>query len=243
LNSVAVAPNGDIYFTDSDSNFEMNQIAMGFLANPSGRLAFLERSKGSKKPVALIEKLWFANGVAFSPNQDFLVVSDLMGSRILRYWLTTEKAGTYDVFADGLPGCPDNITPDEKGFWVPLVFTGDAENPIILQKLSSFPLVRKFFARILHLGELLFKKINKYYENSFSKTMVGHIQSIAIYEKLIFSKRATVLRFDWDGNIVAAYHSNDGSAYTHVLESKGKLYLGSYRHDYIARVNRRKDHV
>lgn len=237
-----VAPNGDIYFTDSDSNFEMNQITMGFLANPSGRLAFLERSKGSKKPVVLIDNLWFANGVAFSPNQDFLVVSDLLGSRILRYWLTTDKAGTYDVFADGLPGCPDNITPDDKGFWVPLVFPADADHPVIFQQWSSFPLVRKFFARILHLGELLFKKINKLYPNELARSMVAHIQSLSTYKNFIFSKRATVLRFDWNGNIVAAYHSNDGSVYTHVLESNGKLYLGSYVHDYIARVNRR-DHV
>lgn len=237
-----VAPNGDIYFTDSDSNFEMNQIAMGALSNPSGRLAFLERSKGSKKPETLIENIWFANGVAFSPKQDFLVVSDLFGSRILRYWLATDKAGTYEVFASGLPGGPDNITPDEKGFWVPLVFPADVDHPVIFQKLTAFPLIRKFLSRVLHLGELFFKKTNKFYPNGFSRNMVAHLQSLATYNKFIFSNRATVLRFDWNGNMVAAYHSFDGSAYTHVLEFDGKLYLGSYLHDYIARVDRR-EHV
>lgn len=220
----------------------MHQIAMSALSNPSGRLAFLERSRGSKRPQTLIENLWFGNGVAFSPEQDFLVVSDLFGSRILRYWLTGDKAGTHDVFADGLPGCPDNITPDEKGFWVPLVFTADADNQLIFHKLTSYPHIRKFFARILHLSETLFTKINKYLPNSFSRYMIAHVQSIATYDKLFPTTRATILRFDWNGKIVAAYHANDGSIYTHVAELNGKLYLGSYLHDYIARVNRR-DHV
>lgn len=240
LNSVVVAPNGDIYFTDSDSNFEINQMTMGLLANPSGRLAFIERSRGSKKPVTLIDNLWFANGLAFSPNQDFLVVSDLFKGRILKYWLTGDKSGSYEIFADGLPGCPDNITPDENGFWVPLVFNYDTET--FFHKLTSYPLVRKFFSRILHLGELLFKKINKHFPNEFSKNMLIHLQSLPIYQSLLVSKRATILRFDWEGNIVAAYHSNDSSVYTHVLDLNGKLYLGSYLHDYIARVNRR-DHL
>ena len=41
--------------------------------------------------------------------------------RIQRYWLTGDKAGTSDIFADNLPGCPDNINSNGMGvFWIAL---------------------------------------------------------------------------------------------------------------------------
>lgn len=209
------------------------------LANPSGRLVYLKR--GTKKPQALLENLWFANGVVLSPNEDFLIVSDLNRNRLIRYWLKTDKAGTSEVFVDRLPGGVDNITPDKKGFWAALVLTSDPENPNIFHTLAPLSYVRLFLARLLHLTDMLFTKINYYYPNEFSRNVVARCQSLPTYSFLTNS-RATILRFDWNGNIIAAYHSNDGAIYTHVLDLKGKLYLGSFVHNYIAVVDR-KNHA
>ena len=45
----------------------------------------------------------------------------LENSRIFRYYLKGPKAGTHDVFVDGLPGMPDNIRPNGKGgFYITL---------------------------------------------------------------------------------------------------------------------------
>lgn len=210
---------------------------MAMLSNPSGRLVYLQR--GTKKPKVLLDNLWFANGIALSPNEDFLVVSDLNRNKLIKYWLKTEKAGTYETFADRLPGGVDNITPDKNGFWAALVFTADADHPNIFQSFAPYPYLRKFFARILYLLELLFKKINYYLPNSLTRYLIGRLQSLPTYS-FLSNSRATVLRFDWNGNIVAAYHTFDSSVYTHVLELNGKLYLGSFVHDYIARVERQK---
>lgn len=215
----------------------MHQTAMAFLANPSGRLVYLQR--GTKQPKVLLDNLWFANGVALSPDEDFVVVSDLNRNKLMRYWLKTEKAGTADVFADRLPGAADNLTPDAKGFWAALAITSDPDHSNIYQSMAPLPYLRKFLARILSLVEMLFKKIDHLYPNKFSKNIIARSQALPTYS-FVFNNRATILRFDWNGNIVAAYHSFDHAVYTHVLEVDGKLYLGSFIHEYIARVDRQK---
>lgn len=72
------------------------------MANPSGRLFRYDRTQ--KLNVLLIDKLFFANGVALSPNEDFVVVAECAGSQIKRYYLKGSKSGTTDIFIDGLPG-------------------------------------------------------------------------------------------------------------------------------------------
>jgi adipocyte plasma membrane-associated protein len=235
-NSVTIAKNGDLYFTDSDSDNKINRIFQSFLVNPNGRLFHLNRATKTVK--VLIDNLWFANGVALSPNEDFVIVSDFVRGRILRYWLLTNKAGTYDVLADGLPGTPDNLSADKNGFWVAFPITFDAENPFIFHSLANFPLVRKFISRTLVLTEKLFNFINKYYPTEITKSFERNVNSVGTYD-FLFHSRASIVRFDWNGKIVASYHANDGSFYTHVLDMNGKLYLGSFSHDYIALVKRR----
>ena len=40
---------------------------------------------------------------------------------MFRYYLKGSKAGTHDVFVDGLPGMPDNLRPNGKGgFYITL---------------------------------------------------------------------------------------------------------------------------
>lgn len=94
----------------------------------------------------------------------------------------------------------------------------------------------------MFLTELLFKKIDNFYPNDFSKNILKSCQSLSTYSSLDHNNRATVLRLDWNGHVIAAYHSFENAMYTHVLDVDGKLYLGSLFYDYIARVDRR-DHA
>lgn len=212
---------------------------MAAMANPSGRLVFLKR--GTKEPKVLLDNLWFSNGIALSPDEDFLVVSDLLRNRILKYWIATDKKGTWEVLAAGLPGGVDNITPDKNGFWAALVLPTKSGELHLLQKLAPHPWIRKFFARILFLTEFIFKNFDNFYPNDFSKNLLKSCQSLGTYDFLFHNNRATILRFDWNG-VVAAYHSFEDSMFTHVLDFDGKLYLGSLFSDHIARVDR-KAHV
>lgn len=129
-------------------------------------------SAATKKNEVLIDKIHFANGVSLSEKEDFVLVCDLVKSRILRYYLQGPKKGTHDVFIDGIPGLPDNISSNKRGgFFIGLVMAHDVDHPNLLQVFSRFSLIRKLVARLIGLTDFGLKTINDYYPNHF--TAVG----------------------------------------------------------------------
>lgn len=115
-----IASNGTIYFSDASSRFEQPDYLLDLLeARPHGRLLSYDPHSGETR--VLLNDLYFANGVALSANEDFVLVNETYRYRITRYWLKGEQAGTHDVFIDNLPGLPDNLQGDRAGtFWVAL---------------------------------------------------------------------------------------------------------------------------
>ncbi|WP_324730777.1 SMP-30/gluconolactonase/LRE family protein [Pseudomonas paeninsulae] len=115
-----IASNGTIYFSDASSRFEQPDYLLDLLeARPHGRLLSYNPHSGETR--VLLNDLYFANGVALSANEDFVLVNETYRYRITRYWLKGEQAGTHDVFIDNLPGLPDNLQGDRAGtFWVAL---------------------------------------------------------------------------------------------------------------------------
>jgi sugar lactone lactonase YvrE len=115
-----IARNGTIYFSDASSRFEQPDYLLDLLeARPHGRL--LSYDPATQQTRVLLRDLYFANGVALSANEDFVLVNETYRYRITRYWLSGEKAGTHDIFIDNLPGLPDNLQGDGQGtFWVAL---------------------------------------------------------------------------------------------------------------------------
>ncbi|XP_055322327.1 adipocyte plasma membrane-associated protein Hemomucin [Sitodiplosis mosellana] len=235
FNSVAVSKSGDIFWTDSASDFKLEDGVYTLLANPSGRL--FRYNRVTKQNKFLLDELYFANGIALPPNEDFIVVSETGASRLTRYYLTGAKAGQTDVFIDSLPGIPDNLTPDADGLWVPLVQSVDSENPALWQSAANAPLVRKFLARALALIELPFKVVENIYPNFYTQTFIhkiGHFESLVG----LAPARQTILRLDWNGKIIGSLHGFDKSVHgvAHVLEDGDYLYLGSFAHKYLGRV-------
>ncbi|XP_074267381.1 protein STRICTOSIDINE SYNTHASE-LIKE 10-like [Silene latifolia] len=72
----------------------------------------------TREVTILLRNLYFANGVALSKDNDFVLVAQTTTGEILKYWLTGYKAGCYEVLLQ-LDGRPDNINRDAKGdFWI-----------------------------------------------------------------------------------------------------------------------------
>jgi len=115
-----IASDGRIYFTDASAKFRQPDYLLDLLeARPHGRL--LRYDPASGKTETLLSDLYFANGVALSQNEDFVLVNETYRYRIQRYWLKGAKAGSHEVFIDNLPGLPDNLQGDRAGtFWVAL---------------------------------------------------------------------------------------------------------------------------
>ena len=133
-----ISRDGTIYFTDASSKYGQKDYLYDLLeSKPHGRFLSYEPDTGQIK--VLLKDLYFANGVALSQQEDFVLISETYRYRIVRYWLKGPKAGTHEIFIDNLPGFPVNISSSNKGtFWVAL-FTVRNE---AADKLHPYPFLK-----------------------------------------------------------------------------------------------------
>jgi sugar lactone lactonase YvrE len=150
-----VAKNGTIYFTDASDKFQLKDYLLDMIeARPHGRLLRYDPATG--KTTALIGGLKFANGVALSKNEDFVLVNETYTYSIHRYWLAGPKAGTSDMFIENLPGFPDNISSNGKGkFWLALMTVRSD----LLDTLQKYPKIKSLLGK---LPSSLWAKSKKY---------------------------------------------------------------------------------
>src|SRR5712691_3408028 len=143
-NDLDVAADGTIYFTDASYKHPLTQLKADLLEHqPNGR--FLAYDPRTKQTRVLLHDLYFANGVAVSPDQSFVLVNDTGAYRVRRYWLTGAKAGQSDIFIDNLPGFPDGISSNGRDmFWLSLVNRRDAA----LDALQPHPFLKKVVWRL-----------------------------------------------------------------------------------------------
>jgi sugar lactone lactonase YvrE len=143
-NDLDVAADGTIYFTDATSKFPLSNFTADLLEH-GGNGRFLAYDPKTKTTRMLLRDLSFANGVAVSPDQSFVLVVETGAYRIHRLWLNGSKQGQADIFIDNLPGFPDGISSNGKDkFWLALVTPRDQ----VLDKLLPHPFLRKVIARL-----------------------------------------------------------------------------------------------
>ena len=150
-NDVDLAENGKIYFSDASTKFGAKQWGGTYEASlldlmehgSHGRLLVFDKANG--KTETLLDQLNFANGVAVSKDQTYVLINETGSYRVIRYWLTGPKKGRAEPLLEGLPGFPDNIsTGSEDHFWVALASPRNA----FLDKLSDKPFLRKLVQRM-----------------------------------------------------------------------------------------------
>ncbi|MCB1177439.1 MAG: strictosidine synthase family protein, partial [Leptospiraceae bacterium] len=139
-----ITSEGIIYFTDASDKFYQKEYLYDLLeAKPHGRL--LKYDPSTKETTTILKDLYFANGVALSSDESFLLVNETYRYRIRRYWLEGEKKGETDIFIDNLPGFPDNITQNGNGIFYVALFT--VRNPA-LNFLHSMPSLSRQVAKL-----------------------------------------------------------------------------------------------
>ena len=108
---------GTVWFSAPTREHTLAQVALDVWdSRPSGRLLHYDpRTKATR---VVLDNLFYANGVAVAQDDSFVLVAEFLAFRITRYWLTGPRAGTHDVFVDGLPGYPDNITRTPDGHFL-----------------------------------------------------------------------------------------------------------------------------
>jgi hypothetical protein len=148
---VDIAADGKIYFSDASTKFgakESGGTYEGSLLDlmehgGHGRLLVYEPATGDTR--TLLDGLTFANGVAISHDQKYVLVNETGEYQVIRYWISGPKKGQSDVFIHSLPSFPDNISTGMHGrYWVALV---SPRNPL-LDDLSAKPFMRKVIQRL-----------------------------------------------------------------------------------------------
>jgi sugar lactone lactonase YvrE len=205
-NDVDVAADGTIYFTDASSRFPLSVYKHDlFEHRPNGRLLAYEPA--NRRTRLVIDGLYFANGVAISPDQSFLLVSETGKYRVLKVWLDGEKKNSTEIFIDNLPGFPDNISSNGNDkFWLALV---TPRSPL-LDKLLPRPFLRKV---VLRLPEFMQPAPRRH----------GFVLGLNRDGQVVANLQ------DPSGQSFALV--------SNVLEHQGKLYLGSIGEDAVGRIS------
>ena len=143
VDDLAITKDGTIYFSDASARNSIERFTEDLLEHQTtGRL--LRYVPATKELTRIAEGFSFANGVALSGDESFLVVAETGSYRLWRIWLTGERAGRKEMFTDSLPGFPDNVrwSASRQGFWVAI---GSPRKPQ-LDLLAAWPNVRRIVA-------------------------------------------------------------------------------------------------
>lgn len=157
---VDIASDGTIYFTDASSKYGRDAYLADIMEHGGhGRLMQYDPRTG--RVTVLLGGLQFANGVAVGPDDAYVLVTETGSYRVLRYWLTGDKAGQSEIFIDNLPGFPDGISYDARAniFWTALfaprnaVLDYSADKPWLREILFALPEALQPAAT--HMGRVL----------------------------------------------------------------------------------------
>jgi len=126
-NGLDIAEDGKIYFTEASSKWDRGDYLHDLLeTKPYGRLLMYDPAAGTTS--VLMEGLYFANGIALSSDERYLLVTETWRYRVMRYWLKGDKAGSSGQFIGNLPGFPAGISNQNNHFWLSLI---TLRNPVL----------------------------------------------------------------------------------------------------------------
>ena len=102
----------------------------------------------SGKINVLASGLAFANGVALSPKEDFILVAESTRFRIWKHWLAGPEKGQTELWSE-VPGMPDNIRSNGKGGYLVGVFSPHHPDDTVMltKRVLAFPPISRAIVR------------------------------------------------------------------------------------------------
>ncbi|KAJ8262022.1 hypothetical protein GJAV_G00161200 [Gymnothorax javanicus] len=204
LNGLEISRSGMVFFTDSSSRWGRRHVRYEVIeTNHLGRLLAYDPETGLVK--TLLDSLYMPNGVAFSPEEDSLLIAETSIGRILRYWLKGPKAGTKEVLLNNMPGYPDNIRASDRGTFLVGITTIRFRGrflPPFLDLIGPYPAIKRFMTKVVPLS----------------------------WYSMLLPRYGLVLELGPDGEVLDSLHDPDGSltwAISDVFQHGGRVYLGS----------------
>ena len=137
--NVVELSDGTIYFTQSTAKFTYANFK-GAIIEARGDGGLFRRDPDGTVS-AVLDHLYFANGLTATLDGTALVFAETQGRRLSKYWLTGPKTGTVTVLAEHLSAMPDNISTGSTGWiWVAMVTPRNAAADALAPRM---PLLRK----------------------------------------------------------------------------------------------------
>ncbi|XP_004488079.1 protein STRICTOSIDINE SYNTHASE-LIKE 5-like [Cicer arietinum] len=203
---VIEASDGSIYFSVASTKFGLHNWHLDVLeARPHGQL--IKYNPTLNETTIVLDDLAFANGVALSKEEDYIVVCETWKFRCLRHWLKGVNKGKTDIYIENLPAGPDNINLAPDGsFWISLVqFTSEKMRFVHTSKVSK---------HLLASSPKLFNMINRAWK---SATVVN-----------VGTDGKIIRKFgDSEGKVI--------NFVTSAVEFEDHLYLGSLTSDFVGK--------
>lgn len=150
-NNLAIGQDGRIYFTEASNKFGAERYRGTYNASlldimehgGHGGVFVFDPATGTVNQ--LLDDLNYANGIAISKDNDYLVIAETSNYRVLKHWLAGPNKGQTVVLLDNLPGFPDNLKTGKSGrFWLGFAAPRNA----LLDKVSGKPWLRKVIQRL-----------------------------------------------------------------------------------------------
>jgi hypothetical protein len=215
VNDLDVASDGAVFFTDSSDTHNRAHNRLLILNNPPGGRLFKYAPGG---PLQLLASgLHFPNGVQLLPDESAVICVELGRLRLLR--CTLPPPCTVTVFADALPGVPDNVRLAlDNGSLLVGAATRVARPFSLLHLLWRHPRATR------SLGVLL------------SPLPLERVMAAA---EALMPRRGLVLRLALDGTPLASLHDPSGrvALLSHAQHTRdGALWLGSASNPFAARL-------
>ncbi|KAI9088369.1 hypothetical protein K1719_029818 [Acacia pycnantha] len=121
LHALDIDPStGIVYFTEASANYQLKD-RQQLLSSRDTSGSLMSYDPGTGQARVLLTNLALAGGVALSADGSFVLVTEFLANRVIRFWLTGPRQNTAQVFMQ-LPGRPDNIKRNPSGeFWIAIV--------------------------------------------------------------------------------------------------------------------------
>jgi sugar lactone lactonase YvrE len=204
---VAPLPDGRVVFTDASTRFGLDGYQLDGLEHASTGRVLAYDTRTGATSL-LLGGLDFPNGIAATPDGGSVLINETWAYRVRRLWVSGPRAGASEIVRDNLPGFPDNLTYDAARD----VFWVSIPSPRdpTLDALAAHPFFRKVIARL---------------PRPLLPAPKRHGMALAL--------RA-------DGAVVDFLDDPRPASYspiTHVVAVGPALYLGSFMHAGIARLD------
>lgn len=121
VDDLDIDSSGVIFFSDASDKFGYESVIEDLMEHrPHGALYSYNPKTSETK--LLVDDLYFANGVALSEDERFVLFNETGLYSTSKYWLKGPKKGTREFVHNNLPGYPDGISRGEDGiFWLTII--------------------------------------------------------------------------------------------------------------------------